>query len=483
MMEEVERPGNEIQYEEEQFDTITTEESDTKIEYEKEIGGNRPSKRTREEGESDDEWKIAGQAGKGKRIRQYGNSDGETSELEVTISCNEKLPKSFALAKLFKSHNINNIVKVKYLSQFRVRIQIEDKTNLSKLSSCEAFIAMGWRFNKDMEVSYSYGIIRDVDLDLDETELLKSISCHETAKLIAVKRLDRRSKNNDDGWCPSEVIRLCFRGSVLPPYVYTEGLRLKVEPYVYRVSQCSNCWRMGHTKKICSVNKTVCPKCSANHSNCETKTFKCVNCHGKHMALSKSCPVYLKEKRLREIMSEFNCTYKRALTMYVAPSPVRIFDEFKQGVTQSNYAYSEENTYANVTKVYADLHQEEETPLHQTETHQYTSHKKTPKKKQMQNDQRSSKYGHRMGYTSDAQRDEETDSSDIQPNSKSYSKSKITFNELLSRIKEVIFMRKSSLNNKIKNIFKLCIEWVILLVVDNVSDSPMLELFIKLLNG
>lgn len=39
------------------------------------------------------------------------------------------------------------------------------------------------------------------------------------------------------------------------------------------------------------------------------------------MALSRTCPIYLKERRLRELMAEFNCTYRKALSMYVPPEP------------------------------------------------------------------------------------------------------------------------------------------------------------------
>ncbi|CAG4992193.1 unnamed protein product [Parnassius apollo] len=70
----------------------------------------------------------------------------------------------------------------------------------------------------------------------------------------------------------------------------------------------------------------MCPKCGGEHENCDTKTFKCVNCSGTHMALARTCPAYLKERRVRELMAEFNCTYRRALIIYVAPTPHRQMD-------------------------------------------------------------------------------------------------------------------------------------------------------------
>ncbi|CAG4982966.1 unnamed protein product [Parnassius apollo] len=37
--------------------------------------------------------------------------------------------------------------------------------------------------------------------------------------------------------------------------------------------------------------------------------------------MAKICTVFLKEKRIRDLMAEFNCSYKKALMLYVPPSP------------------------------------------------------------------------------------------------------------------------------------------------------------------
>ncbi|XP_061716301.1 uncharacterized protein LOC133524348 [Cydia pomonella] len=73
--------------------------------------------------------------------------------------------------------------------------------------------------------------------------------------------------------------------------------------------------------RLCPANRPICPKCGKNHENCEKIDFTCSNCGGRHMALSKNCPIYIRERKIRDLMSEFNCSYKRALTLYVPPSP------------------------------------------------------------------------------------------------------------------------------------------------------------------
>ena len=54
--------------------------------------------------------------------------------------------------------------------------------------------------------------------------------------------------------------------------------------------QCSNCQRHGHIAKDC-LFQSVCGKCSSNHltQNCKSVVIECANCHGRHVAVSKTC--------------------------------------------------------------------------------------------------------------------------------------------------------------------------------------------------
>ncbi|XP_045452977.1 uncharacterized protein LOC123662136 [Melitaea cinxia] len=268
----------------------------------------KTQKRMREESES--EWTAVGQ-GKEKKLK-------ESEKIEVYISSKEKLPKQFSLARIFKEQNISDIIRVKYLNPFKVRIDIISEISAQKIEECQYFKDKNWRIQKALERNFSYGIIRDVDLDLTNEKIFEKIRCDLPAQLISAYRLSRRNLT-EPGWIPSETVRLCFKGAFIPAYVYVEELRVKVENYEFPVTQCSRCWKFGHRKVRCPSLKIVCPKCSKNHENCENTIFKCVNCFGNHMALSKVCPKFLKEKKIRSLMSEFNCTYRKALETYVPP--------------------------------------------------------------------------------------------------------------------------------------------------------------------
>lgn len=59
----------------------------------------------------------------------------------------------------------------------------------------------------------------------------------------------------------------------------------------------------------------------------------------------------------------------------------------------------------------------------------------------------------------------------------------VSFNELLSRIKDIIFFKNSSLQIKVKQIISVLVEWLILLVVDNLSHWPMLKGMVESITG
>ncbi|CAG5020340.1 unnamed protein product [Parnassius apollo] len=151
-----------IMYSEDDIAELEVEERDS-------IGKNTPRiiKRIRETEESDDKWNIVKGKGKKKRLHEDENLSTET-DIEVYIACNEKLPKQFALARLFKENGITDIIRVKYLNPFKVGLQFSNEENVQKLSTCATYISMGWRIQKAMEVNYSYGIIREVELEMSE---------------------------------------------------------------------------------------------------------------------------------------------------------------------------------------------------------------------------------------------------------------------------------------------------------------------------
>lgn len=279
------------------------------------------SKRSREKSEgSSEEGFISVVRRKPKRLIRsdsiISRDDNVDCQMEFTsedkydiwVTSLEVLPKQMAMARLLKSENIQNIASIVYKSPYKIRITFEKKEDADSLIQNTKFKVLGYKCSSALR-KLSYGLIKGVDLDISETEVFENIKS--STEIISIKRLKRY--NTEGKWVESESVRICFKGTTYPTYVYAYDYRFKVEPFVFPVSQCSGCWRFGHYIKFCPSKKILCPKCGGNHVNCETQTYICINCKGSHMSIDKTCPRYRKEKKIREIMSHSNVTYGKAM--------------------------------------------------------------------------------------------------------------------------------------------------------------------------
>lgn len=267
------------------------------------------------EGDEEEEWFTVGRDSKRKQ-RGQNTTQGE-KKYQVCVTDKNKLPKQFALAKIMRTNNIEGITRVKYVNPFKILLDFSKDVQADTFINNEEIKKLNWRVQKTWEVGISYGLLQDIEIEMSNEELLENVVCD--FEIASIKRLNRRQ--DDGSWVPSEKVRIGFVGNIIPRYVYLHHLRTEVEQFVFPVTQCSKCWRFGHMAKMCPSNKVKCPKCGNNHENCETDTYKCVNCGGDHLSLSKSCPTYLKERNVRQIMSNCNCSYQKALTLYAASAP------------------------------------------------------------------------------------------------------------------------------------------------------------------
>lgn len=249
----------------------------------------------------------------GKGIEKENNSISDiTNNTEVCVTSKDILPKPIAMAKLLRSENMKDVLRIKYKSPYKVLIQFQRKEDALKLIECQTFKEKGLRSQLLQDLSISYGIVKGVDLELSETELMSILESKE--EIMSVRRLKRME--SEGKWVDCESVRIAFKSGVLPEYVYVYGCRFAVEAYVFPVTQCSGCWQFGHVLKFCPSKKILCPKCGGNHENCSIKDFKCLNCKGNHFVLDKRCPLFLKEKTIRSIMSAEQVTYRKALQIY-----------------------------------------------------------------------------------------------------------------------------------------------------------------------
>ena len=430
-------------------------------------------------GHNEGEWIAV--SNKGKKRRE----EKEKVNYEIYISHKEHLPKQFALARLFQELGINNISHVKYLTPFKIRIQFTDEESAIKLFECEGLKEKGWLLNKAMEVSYCYGVIKNIDLNVSEKELQDNIDCPNKIQLISIKRLNKRNRD-EGGWCLSESVRLCFKGPTVPPFIFIWGMKVVVQPYVYQVSQCSNCWRLGHNRKMCPSKKIVCPKCGQNHENCDTKLFICINCKGNHMALDRTCSAFIKERRLRELMAESGCTYRKALTLYVPPvapdiSRTTLTTYTGEDHPQTQHVIVEETTprsmplYSEVVKTKAMVHQTDD-----SSTPKNTKGRKMLSSRTRQRGKKNTKEDW-AAMDTEGKPEEMYDKAENSSDEEIQHTSKKSFSELLKRFKEIVFLRNLDFTEKCSQIFRLCFEWILSYVIGHISDWPYFKDVLEIL--
>lgn len=429
----------------------------------------RPQKRNRQVDENEI-WTVMTRKGK-----RFARAEGSHESLrvvedkfEISITSTEKLPKQFKLAKILKMENIPDIIRIKYINAYKVVVYFNNENSAEKLMESTYFKENGYKCQKTLEVNFTYGVIKDIDLDSTEEEILNSISCQ--IDVIAVKRLKRRNSINGQ-WEPSETVHVCFRGSSLPSYVYIFDTKVLISPYLYPVTQCSRCWRYGHTVKTCPSNKVICPKCGEFHANCGTTMYRCNNCHGKHMALARICPMYIKEKRIRELMAEFNCSYKKALTMYIPPEPIQRHQYLRKShmtEVQNTSMESINPTCSPSTRINSSYADALKKPVEVAEK----SNKNIRNKKQNKQKSKSSIQEERNSFWESCSESEIENIDQSQTEDTAKKKNKTTWKFVFKQLAEIMWNKNLTLEEKIKSSSKIIFESITLILLHYLHDLP-----------
>lgn len=171
------------------------------------------------------------------------------------------------------------------------------------------------------------GVIRMIDTFFTEDYLLNAIEC-DSGNVASVKRMKR--KITEDGiqkLVDRQIVVVTFKGNILPEKVRINLTYFTVEPYIFPVVQCFKCLKYGHTAKLCKATNERCKKCTEIHEKdtvC-TEQIYCFYCqNSEHISTSKLCPVYIKQRKIKQVMATRNISFKEAEKIVNNPSYSKI---------------------------------------------------------------------------------------------------------------------------------------------------------------
>ena len=119
---------------------------------------------------------------------------------------------------------------------------------------------------------------------------------------------------NDPAKANVPVFILTFFGTTLPEQIRLGYQSVHVDKYFPQPMICQNCFRMGHSAKLCH-SKAKCRKCgSTSHTigNCTSSSEKCANCEGPHKPNDRNCPLYKEEAEICKLRVDQNISFQEA---------------------------------------------------------------------------------------------------------------------------------------------------------------------------
>lgn len=207
----------------------------------------------------------------------------------------------------------NSITEIKSIGRNRIKIEMRNILEINKLVNNPLLKNKDYVVYVPKHLTERRGVIKGVDTMLSETYLVQNIESDRP--IIGCRRIFKKIlENNESNLVPRETVVVTVKGNKLPQYVFINSVRCLVEPYISSVIQCYNCLRFGHFSSQCKNNNRSCKNCSSSHDGeCQESSPNCCHCKStNHNSLSKNCPVYLKQRKIKEIMATMNVTFKDA---------------------------------------------------------------------------------------------------------------------------------------------------------------------------
>lgn len=219
-----------------------------------------------------------------------------------------------------------SIVDIKVVGRNRVKVILNSLKAANEMIDNDLLTKNGLISYIPRFFTQKKGVLKMIDTYFSDEFLLTNIESNR--EVVEVKRLERKVVGDDgkERVVKRQIVVVSFRGNSLPQEVRINGVLVPVEPFVHPVVQCFRCLRYGHTSFLCQRTESCCRKCGKDHKeeDCD-EVSKCIYCDTMdHPTISRRCPVYQKQKRIKERMSTMNISFKEAEAIENNPSYAKV---------------------------------------------------------------------------------------------------------------------------------------------------------------
>ncbi|XP_074039671.1 uncharacterized protein [Leptinotarsa decemlineata] len=223
------------------------------------------------------------------------------------------------IAKDICDLKLNHIIRIKNKGKNKIGIEFNNRHAANDFVTNKDLIEQGYQTFIPYNRVTCKGIIRGISEGIHEKYLKKFIKS--PYKVLGVKRMNRKVVKGDIiEYHATSTIQITFEGINLPKHVEICYMSFNIIPFIPPVTHCFNCLMYGHTKKNCK-GKRRCHSCAEQHEDEEgynsCQSVKCFNCKSEyHKTLSKECPEFDRQKKIREKMSLENLSFHEAIQFF-----------------------------------------------------------------------------------------------------------------------------------------------------------------------
>lgn len=242
--------------------------------------------------------------------------------------------------QLLHHNNVRGIVKdgVKGLSRRKICVEFKTADDANQFVACQFM-----KNHKYAAIIPTYnitrmGLVRGVPVDWSLDEFVESLEIPEGYGIVLkARRLNRKNiVNGNTNWVPTQTVVLTLSGQKLPNRIYSFHTSMVVETYQLPTIQCHNCCRFGHVKAQCR-SEPRCYRCAQKHTgeSCKVEEEKatCLLCSGGHFATDRNCPEHIRQRRIKQLMSQDGISYMEASAL--TPKSRRPYNDVAKEVRTS----------------------------------------------------------------------------------------------------------------------------------------------------